>query len=278
MSEPIAATEPTLAGLTFLNTRETGSAAALAEPLQERGATVLPAPAIAFMPPEDWAPFDNRLEALTRDDWIVLSSATAVRFMLERMFELNRHPGTLNEARIAAIGTGTHEALREAELRVDLVPRRYQQEALLEALLRRLQREDKVWLPRAAEARDLLPDGLRNAGWPVTVTKVYRTVRPADGLPDKASQALKAGQVDWILFTSSSTVTNFLDMLDDSLWPVLEGAWPHIGCIGEVTAETARRAGLPVAAVPERQSLDGLVAEVEHVVLHGAARGRGGRR
>lgn len=249
-----------LRGLTFLNPREAGSAPALTQRLTALGAAVVEAPTIAFVPPEDWTPFDTRVRGIGADDWVVFTSATAVRFVLQRLRELGLSAEALRGGRIACVGRGTERALTEAGLPVALVPRHFQQEGLLEALRDQVQPTQRVWLPRAGSAREALEAGLRELGVPVEVTTVYRTVAP-DSL-GAGAEALRAGRIDWLLFTSPSTVHNFLALLPTEVAEALKGHWPRVACLGAVTAEAARKRGLAVAVVPEQQDLDGLVAAV----------------
>jgi uroporphyrinogen III methyltransferase/synthase len=258
-----------LKGLTFLNTRDARSAPALSDMLQEQGGRVVECPTIEIAPPSSWREFDARTAQITQDDWIVFTSQNAVRATLERLWELNQPPGILNRGRVATIGQGTSAALEREKIAVAYVPPLAQQEALLEGLLARLKRGDKVWMPRAQDARELLVDGLRAAGYPVSITPVYRTTTPRAGLTP-AREDLLAGRVDWILFTSTSTVAHFFELLDADLRARLDSRWPQVACIGAVTADTAREHGLAVSVVPSRQDLPGLVAAlVEHVARGG---------
>jgi uroporphyrinogen-III synthase len=266
-----------LRGLTFLNTRDARGAATLTQMLAELGAEVVECPTIQFIAPESWVPFDSRLEQLTEDDWVVFTSANAVRATLERLWELNRPPAVLGRGHLAVIGRGTKNALERHKLSVALMPGIAQQEALLEVLLKALRRSDKLWVPRALEAREALVEGLRAAGYPVTVTPVYRTIVPPGGL-GKAREALLAGRIDWMLFTSTSTVNHFFELLDDETRAALGNRWPRIACIGAVTAETVRDQGLPVAVVPARQDLEGMLAAVVETVQAGGTGGASGRR
>jgi uroporphyrinogen-III synthase len=271
----VAETAP-LHGLTFLNTRDKRGAAALTQMLGELGADALECPTIEFIAPESWVPFDSRLEQITEDDWIVFTSANAVRATLERIWELNRPPAVLGRGHLAVIGRGTKNALERHKLRVDLMPGIAQQEALLEVLLKTLRRSDKVWVPRAQEAREVLVEGLRAGGWPVTLTPVYRTVVPQGGL-GKAREALLGGRIDWILFASTSSVNHFFELLDEETRKALGTRWPRIACIGAVTAEAVRDQGLPVTVVPARQDLEGMLAAVAEYVQTGGAGGAGAK-
>jgi len=257
---PAPAGQP-LAGLTFLNTREAGTAAELSARLEQLGARVSERPAIAFVAPRDWAPFDTLLAELAAGDWLAFSSATAVRFVLERLHALGRPVEALAAAQVAAAGKATARALEAAAIPVALVPPTFQGEGLLEVLRERLAPGTRVWMPRAEVAREVVAEGLRAAGMETQVVPVYRTVVPEEGLGD-ALELLRQGGLDWLCFTSSSTVTNFLGMLPAETRRALEGNWPRVACLGAITARTAREAGLPVNALPERQDLDGLVAAI----------------
>jgi len=257
-------------GLTFLNTRDSGSAPALTTLLTEEGGAVVECPTIEITRPLQWEPFDTRLKSVTRDDWIVFTSANAVRATLDRIWSLNLPYGALAMAHLAVIGQGTGDVLRAEKLEIDLVPPFSQQEILLRSLLQRMKKDDRVWIPRAHEARDVLEQGLRGAGYEVVVTPVYRTVPPKAGIK-AAVDALLAGKIDWILFTSTSTVTNFFELMDDESRSALENRWPKVACIGAVTAEAAREFGLLVQVVPARQDMSGMVAAIANYVTQGGA-------
>jgi uroporphyrinogen III methyltransferase/synthase len=155
--------------------------------------------------------------------------------------------------RVAAIGPGTAEALAQFGVVADLVPERFVAEGLLDAFPERSSSGSpgagRVLLPRAADARDVLPKGLEAKGWQVDVVEAYRTerLRPAP----EALEALRTAQV--VSFTSSSTVTGFLEVVDRSAVP------PIVACIGPITADTARSLGLHVDVVAATHTIDGLV-------------------
>ncbi len=107
-----AGTKPgPLSGLTFLNTREAAAAPELTTLLRVQGATVVERPMLAFAPPESWAPFDAQLKRLRPGDWVAFTSATAVRFAVERMNARGGGTVALEGARLAAVGAGTAAAL-----------------------------------------------------------------------------------------------------------------------------------------------------------------------
>lgn len=255
-----------LSGLTFLNPREAQAAPALSEPLQRLGGEVIEAPTVAFAPPASWQPFDDMLAELDSVSWLVLTSATALRFALSRAIALGHSPQLLSQVPIAVIGRGTEREVGRHGLQVGLRPVIQQAEGLLEELRERLHPGDRVWIPRAEKARPVLEEGLREAGAEVVITPVYRTVMPEEGL-GPVMEALWEGAIDWLVFTSSTTVEHLFRMLPGYVARRLQERPPRVACLGRVTAETARSLGLEVTVVPERQDVEGLVAAMADRII-----------
>ncbi|MEE8396109.1 MAG: uroporphyrinogen-III synthase [bacterium] len=253
-----AAGRPPLHGLTFLNTREASAAPELTRRLAALGAEVLERPMLRFVPPLSWQAFDSRFAGLAAGDWVAFTSATAVRFALKRLTKLGATAEALRAARLVAVGPATAAALEAEGLAVALVPETFQAEGLLKTLLARIQPGGRVWLPRAEKGRELLADGLERAGLNVAVTPVYRTLMPEGGL-GPAGEALAAGRLDWIVFTSSSTVNHFMALLGREGLAIGKA---RVACLGEVTARTARALGVEPDVTPRRQELDGLVEAI----------------
>jgi uroporphyrinogen III methyltransferase/synthase len=152
---------------------------------------------------------------------------------------------------VAAIGPGTARALTKHGIVADVVPERFVAEALVEALAGIEVEGRRVLVARAAEARDVLPDALRERGAKVDVVALYETVREQPD-PEQVSAAQDA---DYVTFTSSSTVTNLTEALGDRF-----PADARVVSIGPVTSETARDAGLRIDVEAERHDIDGLLA------------------
>ncbi|HEX7928572.1 MAG TPA: uroporphyrinogen-III synthase, partial [bacterium] len=267
---PAADSGPALGGLMFFNPREASDAPALTEALRAHGAAVVERPMIQFVPPATWAPFDKRLQALSAQDWVAFTSATAVRFTLQRMRQLKLPASGLAIARLAAVGKGTAAALEGVELEVAVTPEKQQAEGLLAALKPALQPGDRVWLPRAEEGRESLSDGLRAAGFEVTMTPVYRTIPTTDGLGPVAD-ALYGRKLDWLIFTSPSTAVNFFKLIPEGLQDQvvrgdLQNPAPRVACLGEVTAWAVRELGFRVHVVPQQQDIPGLVEAIVTMV------------
>jgi uroporphyrinogen III methyltransferase/synthase len=182
-------------------------------------------------------------------EWVVFTSANAVDALMPHLHDARR----FGAASVAAIGAGTADSLARFGLVADLVPERFVAEGLLDVFPDRSPADSaaggRVLLPRAAEARDVLPKGLRAKGWNVDVVEAYRTARLRPSQDDLA--AVRSAQV--VTFTSSSTVTGFLDVVDRNDVPSI------VACIGPVTADTARSLGLQVDVVAGTHTIDGLV-------------------
>jgi uroporphyrinogen III methyltransferase/synthase len=159
----------------------------------------------------------------------------------------------LGSARIAAIGPETARAAEAAGLRVDFLPTRYVAEGVA-AEFPDAAAGRRILIPRAREARELLPELWRSQGAEVDVVPVYETVPDRSGA-EELCRRLGAGEIDAITFTASSTVRNFLDVLPAE---ALDGV--TVACIGPVTAETARQAGMRVEVVAEEYTIPGLAS------------------
>ena len=220
-----------LSGRTVAVTRARAQASGLARRLEELGATVVQAPAIRTEPLPGPSP------DLGQYDLVCFTSPNAVAALFDRLaqaIELPRDARAFAGARIAAIGPGTARALAEHGLVADIVPERSIAESLVQALAD--VPVERALVARAKEARDVLPEALRERGAEVDVLALYETV--AEPL---SPAALKhAREADYITFTSSSTVRFFLDAAGDS-----GGLSPEtrIVSIGPVTSETLRARG-----------------------------------
>jgi uroporphyrinogen III methyltransferase/synthase len=241
-----------LFGRRIVVTRAREQASDLVERLHRIGAETIELPAIVIDEPEDGGAELRECAALLRRgdfEWVVFTSANAV----DRFCALLRDARDFGTSKVAAIGPGTADALRRFGVDPDLVPERFVAESLVDVFP---SGRGNVLLPRAAVARDVLVTGLAAKGWAVTVVEAYRT-RPAE--PSSAALA-EAGKADAITFTSSSTVTNFLQVAG------LDSVPPVVACIGPVTAATARAAGLTVDVVADEHTLAGLVDALASVL------------
>ncbi len=230
-----------LAGRRIVVTRAREQAGDLAQALTALGADVVTAPTIRIEPLADLAPLRAALADLTRYQWIVFTSQNTVRVVCDRLPEWGVSPQALTRIPVAAIGPATAEALAQRGVTATLVPPRFVAEAVVEEMVRRGDVGGKrILLPRALEARDALPEGLRARGAVVDVIPVYRTVGEGGGDGSALAAEIMAGRIDVVTFTSSSTVRHFVDLVGPEA--ARSGRYAA-AVIGPVTAETARALG-----------------------------------
>jgi uroporphyrinogen-III synthase len=229
-------TQP-LAGTSVVVTRARHQVRDFIDLLEAAGATTVECPVIDITSPADGGiGIQRAFENLSTYDWLVVTSANTVDRIDERVRGFN--------GSVAAIGSGTAEALSDLGVTVDLIPQQFVAESLVDAFPAG---SGRVLLPRASVARDVLPDGLRAKGWEVDVVDAYQTV---DLTPDKETLAA-VSVADVVTFTASSTVSAFVN----------SGAWapPLVACIGPVTARTAEENGLKVDVIADEHTIEGLV-------------------
>jgi uroporphyrinogen III methyltransferase/synthase len=266
-----------LDGRTIVVTRAAAQAQRFTQLLEEAGARVLEAPAIVIAPPPSWEPLDAALDALGTFTWVIFTSVNGVAMVDRRLPARGLAWAALAGRRVAAIGPATADALAEHGVRPDLVPGEYRAEGLLERLRGVITPADRVLLPRAAQTRDVLVSGLRRLGAQVTEVPAYAT-RRADAGAARLREALAAGAIDAVTFTSSSTARNFAEMFTEEerrSW--LGGV--TVACIGPITAATATEYGLITAVMPGEYTIPALArALAEHFARIPRGAGRRARR
>ena len=236
-------------------TRPEAQAETFADLLRAQGANVIPFPVIRVVPPESWGPFDLALDRLETYHWILFTSANGVSSFFRRLRERDKDVRDLKGIRIATIGPATASAVERLGIRVDLVPEEFISEGVVRVFSRENLKGCRILLPRAEEARDVIPAGLEKMGAKIDVVTVYRTLR-SDRDAAELLPLLSRGKVDVITFTSPSTVTHFLGIMGPGF---RLPAGSRIACIGPVTADAARKAGLTVDILQERFTIPGLV-------------------
>lgn len=252
---------PSLAGRTIVITRARLQADEFVTELERYGARVIVCPTIEIADPESFERLDEALNHLYGYDWLVFTSVNGVDHFFRR-FETTGHAlSDIDDLRVCAIGEATAEKLAEAQIHVDVVPREFKAEGVFDALADFVGGREALsglnfLIPRAAVARDFLPRALEAAGARVDIVTAYRTVLPRDLDRGRITAMLAAG-TDCIAFTSSSTVRNLAQLLDNQdLSKALKGV--AVACIGDITAQTAAEHGLQVDIQPEQFTIPAL--------------------
>ncbi|MDQ6677544.1 MAG: uroporphyrinogen-III C-methyltransferase [Acidobacteriota bacterium] len=247
-----------LHGQRVVVTRPREQSGSLAFALRELGAHVTELPAIEIRPAADSGPLDRAIEKLEGYGWLIFTSANGVRYFIDR---LDRSDKDLSAIRgtVCAIGPATGCTLRSLHLKVRVMGDEFVAESLLEALPGSMAGE-RVLIPRAAVARDVLPVGLQARGAVVDVVEAYRTEAPA-GFPALAAAAVAQLQPrDWLTFTSSSTVRNLVTAIGAECIRNV-----RVATIGPVTSATAREFGIEVNTEASTYTSEGLVEAILRV-------------
>jgi uroporphyrinogen III methyltransferase/synthase len=249
-----------LAGKLIMITRARSQAGALADKLEALGAEVVEFPTIEIRPPENYAGLDAAIKNVHNYDWVIFTSVNGVEQFLARARHLHQSVSDLQRSRFAAIGPETAKRLEAAGFRPCLVPQKFQAEGLLEVLATEGMRQKKVLIPRAAKARDILPETLKAWGAEVDVVEAYRTVIPTADTAD-IQALLHDRRVDVITFTSSSTVANFAALFEgQTLSETVSDI--AVACIGEITKKTVEDLGGRAEIVAAESTIDGLVRAI----------------
>ncbi|MDF2441208.1 MAG: uroporphyrinogen methyltransferase / synthase [Abditibacteriota bacterium] len=248
-------------GQTIIVTRAREQASGLVEGLQQRGAKVLQCPTIRAEALEKFTVVDDAIARLNGFDWVVFSSANGVAHFWNRLQHAGKDARALAQSQIAAIGPATQQALAARGLNADFLPSVSISETVADELIARGVAGRRILLARAMEGREVLEARLRQAGAEVLLAPCYRTLTDNSNV-ESARAAIEKGEVDWVTFSSSSTVTNFLDALGRNFIAEHRACF-RVACIGPITAQTAAENGLAPDAVAESAGIEALIAALE---------------
>jgi uroporphyrinogen III methyltransferase/synthase len=252
-----------LFGRRIVVTRTREQASDLVAKLEEHGAECLEYSTIHIEPVDDYRVLDQAIAEIDGYQWLLFTSLNAVTYFFQRLTLLGRDSRSLTGPKIAVVGKATAEELLKHGVIADLIPEKFTGEGLADALVRTEVKGSRILLPRALRASEILPEVLTDAGAMVTIAPTYQNI-PPQGRKDELRDQLESGTIDMVTFTSSSTVTNFLTMIDagsdDELHRLLDDV--TIAAIGPVTAETVREHGLRVDVQPQRYTINDMVQAI----------------
>ena len=247
-----------LFGKRIVVTRAREQASDFLKGLRQLGAECVQFPTIQIIPPESWDDLDRAIQSIETYDWLIFTSVNGVKYFFQRLDGVGKDSRNLKGIKVGAIGPKTAEAVHEEGIRPDLVPHEYRAEAVVEAFKRKDVESLNILLPRAAEARELLPEELRKLGARVDVVDAYRTIFP-DMKSDRVKEMFQKREIHMVTFTSSSTVKNFIKMFEAERSRFSE--WMKevsVACIGPITAQTAEEEGLKVSLMPKEYTIKAL--------------------
>jgi len=250
-----------LMGRSIVVTRAREQASELVKRLSDLGAECLECPTIKVAPPDDLKPLDKAIENLSTYDWLIFTSVNGVNFFFNRLFVNNKDVRALSNVHTAVIGPATAKRLFDFGLQSDIVPESYRAESIIKAFAGKDINGKKMLLPRAKEARPILPLELTRMGAVVDEVTAYCTRAVQDNV-DLMLTRLKEKTIDLITFTSSSTVKNFHALLPpEDLESLMQGV--TVASIGPITGDTARDLGFDVHIIAESFTIPGLCQAIK---------------
>jgi uroporphyrinogen III methyltransferase/synthase len=245
-----------LFGRRIIVTRPRRQAEPMMRQLEQLGATVFSLPTVAVREPADWSPADRAIEDLERYDWLVFTSANGVHALIRRLRKLGRDLRALGRLKIAAIGPGTAQGLKEYHLDADLVPEQFDSESLASALRERA-KGARILLARADRGRELLREELSRMAIVEQIT-VYSQVDALDPRSPVLVQ-LKAGSIDAITLTSSNIARSLHAGLDDESREHIGRGEVRLVSISPITSAAIRELGWPVAGEAKVAITQGMI-------------------
>ncbi len=247
-----------LLGTVTLITRAKEQAQDLQDLVASYGGSTLVQPGIEILPPNDYADLDDELFRLARGEyeWAIFSSANGVKYALERANALN--VVAFDNVKIAAVGSGTRDALAGSGLQCDLVPAKFDADGIVDALVA-LHADDiarqRFVSFRANRGRKTLRDRLTALGAEIREVETYRSVDATTPLPEVVS-ALEAGKIDYATVMSSATAKALVNLLGEN---VKKTRWVALSAL---TADAMRKEGVEVDAIAEEATIESLVETV----------------
>lgn len=244
-----------LFGQRIIVTRARSQASVLSNAIEDLGGEPWEFPAIEIVPPADPDELIRTVGIINHFQWIIFTSVNGVEEFFKEFMRQEKDIRELSGIDIVAIGPATRAALERRSLKISFVPQEYRAEKIIEGLTGRIQPGQNVLLARAEEARDILPKFLRAWGANVWDVPVYRTVM-GGAKKEELQGLLKNRGVTAITFTSSSTVRNFIQLIDGDLG-LLEGI--KLYSIGPITSDTAQEYGLTIYREAREYTIEGLI-------------------
>ncbi|WP_102345375.1 uroporphyrinogen-III synthase [Bacillus sp. Marseille-P3661] len=249
-----------LQGKRILVTRAKEQASSLSKKIKEHEGYPIEIPLIKFQAPANIEVVEKTLKNLASYDWVVLTSTNGVNYFFSYFEQFNIRLPETNRPQIAVVGKKTYQALENKGIKANLVPEAYVAESLFEEMKAVVRPNDKVLLARGNLARTFLLEQLKDLGIKTDDLVIYETVINKEEQTNLL-KLLKNNLIDIITFTSSSTVTYFLDLLNGTDWKEYIKDITF-ACIGPITENTALKAGIKPQIVATDYTIDGLVTAI----------------
>ena len=242
-----------LFGQRILVTRAREQASAFSEMIEAAGGEAWEAPTIMIDSQEDTPELSEAVKAAGNYDWIIFTSVNGVHGFFNAMTKNKQDIRSLGNAKICAIGPKTKEALENKGLLVEAMPEKFVAESVIECLKPLLNAGERILLPRSDLARTVLVDVLKEMGMEVDEVIVYKT-KKVDRFNEEIIEKIKDKSMHIITFTSSSTVKNFMEIVEDR--SLLDGVL--LASIGPITTQTLKEFGCTPDIEAKEYTIKGL--------------------
>ena len=244
-----------LFGKNIVVTRSRVQSSTLVEKIEEFGGNAIEIPTIEIRKIEPNDMLEDAINHIKEYSYIIFTSANGVNIFFEKLFDMGYDSRILHNSRIVAVGKGTAKELNRYGIKADIVPKKFVGEGIFEELKDIINKRDRILIPRSKGARSFLVDELSKI-CSVTEVKTYETLKD-ESEKDRLLDLINDGNIDYITFTSSSTVENFISMAGAQNIGTLRNI--KIISIGPITSEAIRKHSLNVYREAREHTIDGIV-------------------
>lgn len=232
----------------------------------ELGADVIVFPTLEIVPPNNWDKFDELILSSQKIDFIVFTSVHAVTMFIKRCNELNKQ-FDFKKTKVVAVGNKTKSVCEENEIKVDIVPKKFSGEGVVEELSKSDLKDKLVFIPRSAIGREDLPKGLEELGAKIITVPVYNVSLPSKESVQKNIEQLNSKKPDVFIFTSPSTFENFLLIMNINN-PVSYFKNYDVAAIGPTTKSAIENSKVKVSIMPDEYTIKGLANKMIEFYNH----------
>ena len=234
------------------------------ELLEDLGAEIFECPTVVAVPPDDYSDLDKAIKQAGAYDWLIFTSVNGVKFFIDRIIETDFDIRELKGVKVCAIGQKTAETVREYGIKVDITPKKFNAEGLVELFREKYDGADglkglRFLLPRADIARDLFPTHVKSLGGEIDVPTAYKSINP-DMHNKRLKRFIQEGKITVATFTSAATFDNLIDIIGEDSQEFLSSV--KIAAIGPVTKKAIEKTGLKVDIMPETATIEAMVEDV----------------
>lgn len=247
-----------LLGKNIVVTRARAQSSSLVKKIMDLGGNPIEFPTIRIKEINPNKDLEDKINNIGNYDYVIFTSINGVDIFFNRLLNMGYDSRKLGNIKVVAIGPKTSKALKKYGIIPDIIPEKYVAENIYESLSKNLNSNNKVLIPRSSNARSYLVDKLNEVCY-VDEVKTYDTVL-GDGNKEEMYSFLQNNEIDYITFTSSSTVKNFISIIGEENVDKLKST--KLISIGPITSETIENFGLKVYREAEEYTIEGVLKQL----------------